>query len=273
MSSATFVEGRCEDVMAEGRMRGRFDLVFADPPFNIGHAYAEYRDNVRVEEYLDWTDDWVSAAINCLNDGGSLMVHGPHELCSYIENRFCTRRFARLGDAPMRVVNHVVLHQRFGQFTDSKLIRSHHVLLWMCRAGERWRFNRDESMTPSERLRLGDRRVARSRYGGMRPWLDVWYGPDLGRVQGNNAERWVTKNGALVDHPNQLAERYVARAVRLCTWEDDRVLDPFAGSGTTAVVCDALGRDVTTIDVGGRTLESARRRVQRGAVRDLESGY
>ena len=85
-------------------------------------------------------------------------------------------------------------------------------------------------------------------------------GPNWGRIQGNNSER----RG---DHPNQLPEAYLERLIRAYTNEGDRILDPFAGSGTTAVVSKALGRHCVTIDISPSTCRSVRERLQLGAVR------
>jgi DNA modification methylase len=79
-------------------------------------------------------------------------------------------------------------------------------------------------------------------------------------VQGNNAER---RQG----HPNQLPEVYLQRLILAYTNPGDRILDPFGGSGTTAVVADALGRDCVTCDVSEHNVASIRDRLQKGAVR------
>lgn len=93
--------------------------------------------------------------------------------------------------------------------------------------------------------------------GGQRVPGTVWGvpsdGPMWGRVQGNNAER---RPG----HPNQLPIAYIARLLRAYTNEGDRVCDPFAGSGTTAAVCQELKRHCITIDVSEESIASARER-------------
>jgi site-specific DNA-methyltransferase (adenine-specific) len=81
-----------------------------------------------------------------------------------------------------------------------------------------------------------------------------------GRVQGNNKER-------SPGHPNQLPEVYLERLIRAYTNPGDKVLDPFGGSGTTAVVAQALGRDCTTIDISMGNCKSIEARLQKGAVR------
>ncbi len=99
-----------------------------------------------------------------------------------------------------------------------------------------------------------------------RNWIDSPSdGPFWGRVQGTSKERWK-------GHPNQLPERYMERLIRAYTNVGDHVLDPFGGSGTTAVVCQALGRRCTTIDISHANCVSIRRRLERGAVRIACSG-
>ncbi len=89
---------------------------------------------------------------------------------------------------------------------------------------------------------------------GMRVPMDVWYGPYLGRVQGNNKER---RHG----HHNQIPEAYLERVIRACSNEGDLVLDPFLGSGTTVTVARALGRRSIGFEYAEATAASAWERI------------
>jgi len=52
--------GDCIEVL--GKVREPFaDLIFADPPFNIGYKYDKYKDEVKKEKYIAWTKDWMTA--------------------------------------------------------------------------------------------------------------------------------------------------------------------------------------------------------------------
>jgi len=42
------------------------DLVFADPPFNIGYKYDKYHDRKASENYLAWTRDWIGECVRVL---------------------------------------------------------------------------------------------------------------------------------------------------------------------------------------------------------------
>ena len=89
--------------------------------------------------------------------------------------------------------------------------------------------------------------------------MDVWYGPGLGRVQGNNKER----RGY---HDNQLPEAYLERVVLACSNEGDLVLDPFIGSGTTAVMARHYGRRFIGTEFSEANANSAFERVKAGSI-------
>ena len=53
---------------------GSVDLVFADPPFNIGYKYDQYDDRRASDEYLDWSRQWMAEAVRALKDDGTLWL-------------------------------------------------------------------------------------------------------------------------------------------------------------------------------------------------------
>jgi adenine-specific DNA-methyltransferase len=230
---------------------GRFDFVFADPPFNIGHPYVGYVD--RRDDFDSFTAEWIEACWAACD--GVMALHGPDDLAeAYLSHA------RRLG---MRRIAWVNWHYRFGQCRDTNWIDARaHCLVFSKRTAWKWR--PDAVVVDSDRVACGDPRVHESKRGGKRVPGTVWGvpsdGPFWGRVNGNSTER---RTG----HPNQLPERYLERLLLAYTDPGDRVLDPFAGSGTTATVAAALGRPCVTIDVSPATCRSVAARVEAGAVR------
>ena len=53
---------------------GSIDLVFADPPFNIGYAYDVYEDSVEHQQYIDWSAKWFSAVHRVLKRNGTFWL-------------------------------------------------------------------------------------------------------------------------------------------------------------------------------------------------------
>ena len=62
--------GDCIDIL--GKISQPFaDLIFADPPFNIGYKYDKYYDKVKKKNYIAWTKDWMIACKKVLKLNGS----------------------------------------------------------------------------------------------------------------------------------------------------------------------------------------------------------
>ena len=53
---------------------GTVDLVFADPPFNIGYEYDVYEDSKQEEEYLRWSHDWIGQVHRVLKPDGTFWL-------------------------------------------------------------------------------------------------------------------------------------------------------------------------------------------------------
>ena len=53
---------------------GSADLVFADPPFNIGYSYDVYEDSVEHQEYIDWCGKWIAAVHRVLKADGTFWL-------------------------------------------------------------------------------------------------------------------------------------------------------------------------------------------------------
>ena len=233
-----------------------FDFVFIDPPFNIGHNYAEYDDSISHPKYFRrMIHEIIACCELVMGPKGLLALHGPDKLVTQYQKEIQSFYHQQIA--------WIIWYYRFGQCNRGNWINNHcHCLV--STPGESYTWNPDDVLVESDRVKYGDKRVNDSERGGSRVPGDVW---EFSRIQGNNAERWDEKHGALVDHPNQLPEQYIERLILAYTNPGDWILDPCVGSGTTAVVADALGRNFIGFEIGEQTAASARKRVERGAVR------
>ena len=66
-------QGDCLERFAEVR-DGSIDLVFADPPFNIGYDYDVYDDRRDADQYLDWSRRWIAEVARVLKQAGAATV-------------------------------------------------------------------------------------------------------------------------------------------------------------------------------------------------------
>ena len=243
------LQGDCREVVPT---LGRFKMVFGDPPFNVGMAYRGYND--KRDDYPEFTAEWIKVCWDACD--GILALHGPDDLLPHFLKSAETLQ--------MRRIAWVNWHYRFGQCGRGNWIDARcHCLVFAKHAT--WTWNPEDVLVDSDRATMyGDKRIHDTENGGRRLPGTVWGVPSdgayWGRVQGNSKER---RKG----HPNQLPEVYLERLIRAYSNPGDRVLDPFAGSGTTAVVAQALGRSCVTVDISEDSCRSVEDRLEKGAVR------
>lgn len=233
------------------------DLIFADPPYNIGYAYDKYDDTRSDDEYIDWTCQWLDACSRLLAPTGSMYILIGDEYAA--ETRMHLKTLEADGQLCFR--NWIVWHYTFGQNCKAKFNRSHaHLFYAVGSAGlNKWKvsdppfvFNRQAIAVPSARqttykdpranpvgklpddtwyLRPQQPEIeGDARY--FRPDEDTWY---ISRLAGTFGER-------LAWHPCQLPEAMLERIIKLSSNESQIVFDPFVGSGTTLAVAARLKR-------------------------------
>jgi site-specific DNA-methyltransferase (adenine-specific) len=250
--------GNCIDILPKLGMK--FDFIFADPPFNIGQDYAGYDDNMEETAYGNFMATWMIYCRDTLKSNGVMALHGPDDLAlkyGWVMEYANRSQFKRIA--------WVNWHYRFGQCGRGNWIDARCHCLIYAKSPFNYTWNPDDVLVDSDRkTTYKDRRIHDTERGGQRLPGTVWGipsdGPYWGRVQGNNDER----RG---NHPNQLPEVYLERLIRAYTNPGDTILDPFGGSGTTAVVAAALGRKCITIELSEQSCQSLVERLKKGSVR------
>ncbi|MGE5294828.1 MAG: DNA-methyltransferase [Solirubrobacterales bacterium] len=232
--------GDCVEVLR--RAKEPFaDLVFADPPFNIGYKYDKYHDEKASDHYLAWTRDWIGQCVRALKPAGSIYIAIGDEYAAQI-------KLILEDEHKLSLRNWIIWHYTFGQQTKTKFARSHTHILYFVKDAKRFTFNDDVVRVISDRQKkYRDRRANPT---GKIP-DDVWN--EYARICGTFVER--------TGHPCQMPESLLARIIRVSSNEGDWVLDPFCGSGVTATVAHKLGRLYTTIDLSEDYVEAARKRI------------
>jgi site-specific DNA-methyltransferase (adenine-specific) len=221
---------------------GSVNLVFADPPFNIGYDYDVYDDRSDADHYLDWTRKWGREVQRVLTPTGTFWLAIGDEYAAELKLIFQKE----LG---FTCRSWVIWYYTFGVNCTKKFSRSHVHLFHFVKDAKKFTFNAmdkavrvpsarqlvyaDSRGNPDGRL-PDDTWILRPQDlpEGFQPDEDTWY---FSRVCGTFKERagW---------HGCQMPEQLLGRIIRVSSKEGELVLDPFAGSGTTLVAAKKLGR-------------------------------
>ena len=219
---------------------GSVDLVFADPPFNIGYTYDAYKDRLDDDEYLDWTRRWGSEVVRVLKPDGTFWLAIGDDFAAELKLIFQR-------ELKLTCRSWVIWYYTFGVNCKAKFSRSHTHLLHFVKDAKKFAFNGGAIRVPSARqLVYADDRAAENGRLPDDTWIlrpqdlpegfqadeDTWYFP---RVCGTFKERagW---------HGCQMPEQLLGRIIRACSNGGELVLDPFGGSGSTLVTAKKLGR-------------------------------
>jgi len=218
------------------------DLIFADPPFNIGYKYDKYNDKVKKKNYIAWTKDWMTVCKKVLKPHGSFYIAIGDKYAANV-------KIIAEDELGLVMRNWLIWHYTFGQQTRNKFARSHTHIFYFVNDKDNFTFNDHAVRVPSDRqLIYNDRRANPE---GKMP-NDVWTG--YSRVCGTFKERtgW---------HPCQMPENLLKRIIAVSSNPGDCVLDPFSGSGTTAAAAYQLGRNYVAIDISEKYVENTKERL------------
>ncbi|NCS87478.1 MAG: restriction endonuclease [Ignavibacteria bacterium CG2_30_36_16] len=216
------------------------DITFADPPFNLKKKYNGYKDSLEFEEYLEWCELWIKEMVRVTKPTGSIFIHNIPKWLTYyssILNKYATFRHWISWDAPSSPMG-------------KSLQPSHYGILYYVKDIKHTKFY--ELRYPHKRCRkcgylLKD-------YGGKKQGLhpfgpllsDVW--TDIHRIKHNKYRD---------EHPCQLPIHLLERIILMSTDNSDIVLDPFMGTGTTAIASKRLGRNYIGFELDNKYVSIA----------------
>lgn len=225
------ITGDCLEIM-KNIPDNSVDITFADPPFNLKKRYNGYKDNKEFNTYLAWCKQWIYEMVRITKPTGSIFVHNIPKWLTYYSNFLnevaCFKHWIAW-DAPSAPMG-------------KSLQPSHYGILYYVKDIKKRKFY--EIRYPHKRCRkcgylLKD-------YGGKKASLhpfgplvsDVW--TDIHRIKHNKYRD---------EHPCQLPIHLLERIILMSTDENDIVLDPFVGTGTTVIAAKKLGRRFIGIDI------------------------
>ena len=234
-----------------------FDLIFADPPYNLQLRNQLVRpDRSRVNAvndkwdqfesfstYDDFTTKWLQECRRILKKNGSIWVIGSYH------NIF--RVGVKIQDLGFWILNDVIWNKNnpMPNFKGTRFTNAHETLIWASKdKNSKYTFNYQSLKCLNDDLQM----------------RSTWNLPIC-----NGKERLKDKGKKV--HSTQKPEALLYRILLASTNKNDLVLDPFLGSGTTAVVAKKLGRIFYGIEKEKKYFEAANKRIKSTKV--IEDDY
>jgi site-specific DNA-methyltransferase (adenine-specific) len=231
------------------------DLIFADPPYNIKKA--EWDTFESQEEYVKWSIKWIEQAARLLKPTGTLYVCGFSEILADL--KLPASQF-------FRGCRWLVWHYKNKANLGSDWGRSHESILHF-RKNRQFKFNIDDVRISygNHTLKYPEHPQAEtSQYGKGSSKGHLWRPHPKGAKPKDVLEIPTTCNGMheKTPHPTQKPEELLRTIILASSAPGDLVIDPFLGSGTTAVVADQLKRKWKGCDISLKYCQWASRRVE-----------
>lgn len=213
-----------------------FDLLFADPPYNLTKKFGKEGFSARSSDaYEAWLDSWLQICLPLLKPTASVYICGDWRSSAAIQ---------RAGSRHFKLRNRITWEREKGRGAKAN---------WKNAAEDIWFFTVSDKFTFNLDAVKQRRRVLAPYKENGRPkdWIESRDGNFRDTHPSNiwtdiTVPFWSMPENT--DHPTQKPEKLLAKIILASTNEGDSVLDPFGGSGATAVVARKLGRHFTAIE-------------------------
>ena len=212
------------------------DLIFADPPYNIGKDFGNNKDKWdNIYEYIDWCKEWIDECFRILKDDGTMYFmtatqHMPY-LDIYVSEKY-------------NVLSRIVWAYDSSGVQSKKMYGSLYEPIIMVNksAKSKYTFNYEdilvEAKTGAKRKLIDYRKTPPQPYNTQKVPGNVW---DFSRVRYKMEE--------YENHPTQKPEEMLKRIILASSNEGDIVLDPFSGSFSTCGTAVKNNRKCIGIDL------------------------
>lgn len=223
------------------------DLIFVDPPYNIGKKFADFYDRWPSDaEYVEWAYQWIDECIRVLKPTGTLYLMTSTQAMPYFDLYVRDK---------LTVLSRIVWSYDSSGVQAKKYFGSMYEPILHCvKSKNAYCFNADdilvEAKTGAKRKLIDYRGNTPKPYNTKKVPGNVWEFPRV-RYRMDEYE----------DHPSQKPEALLERIIRASSNEGDTVLDPFSGTFTTAAVAKSLGRNSISIESQEKYLKIGLRRV------------
>lgn len=224
------------------------DLIFADPPYNIGKDFNGQKDKWKKDEdYLKWCYEWLDLCIKKLKPTGSMYVMTSTQFMPYFD--------IYLRDK-LEILSRIVWYYDSSGVQAKNYFGSlYEPILFCVKDSKNYTFNANEILveakTGAKRKLIDYRKTPPQVYSSEKVPGNVW---EFARVRYRMDE--------YENHPTQKPIALLERIIKASSNEGDLVLDPFSGTFTTCFVAKQLSRNCIGIELQEEYVKIGLRRLQ-----------
>jgi adenine-specific DNA-methyltransferase len=243
----TIYHGDVLDVLKEIKNRS-VDLIFADPPYNIGKNFNGRMDKwTSKTAYIKWVKAWLDLALLKLKDNGSLYVMMATQFQAEYDIYLSTK---------MQIMSRIIwAYDSSGVQAKTSYGSLYEPILYCVKDSENYVFNADDIMiearTGSQRRLMDYRSNPPKPYNSKKLPGNVW---QFNRVRYRMKE--------YEQHPTQKPQALLERIIKASSNKKQMVLDLFAGTFTTSSVAKQLGRKSIAIEIDEKFVKIGLRRLE-----------
>lgn len=268
METNKIINGDCIDVMSK-MPEGSIDLIVTSPPYNCAIKYDTYDDTLSMEDYWVFTKKWLVEALRVLKDDGRIAINIPIEM--NVKERggrflFNAEFYAKMMEVGFKYFGTIDLTEE-----SAHRIRKTAWGSWMS-PSQPYIYN------PKECILMGYKNSPKKLQKGEPHWVGV--PTEIEQEDGTIKTKVVYKDEDKKEFMNLVFGewQYFAdtkqmtkatfsmdiptKAIKILSYKNDIVLDPFAGSGTSCVAAETLGRRWIGIELSENYSKVARDRVR-----------
>ncbi|SHN33680.1 DNA-methyltransferase [Gracilibacillus kekensis] len=220
------------------------DYIFVDPPYNLEKKYGSYSDDMDIQNYFKWCDEWIYESIRVLKEGSYFSILNIPQ--------WSVRHFAYLVQIAdfESWITWDALSKPAG-----KIMPANYTILTFKKRGSSHKKSNEVNYLPEYMKQLADSYCLRASCVKSRgdnfhkPLTDLW--TDIHRLKHNSLR---------YDHPCQLHPKLMKRIFEVYSNPGDLILDFFNGVGTSTLTAELIGRRYIGVDLDKKYVSIARER-------------
>jgi site-specific DNA-methyltransferase (adenine-specific) len=218
------------------------DCIITSPPYNLNINYENYNDNLDYNEYLLWVESWLKESLRILKIGGRICVNIP------MENNLNNRKYI--------MNDYINIFQSLKYVTNSMVIWNKQNINSRTSWGS-WKSPSCPFLINPLEVILIYSKETRKKEGKLEN-IDITKEEFIKY----SLAVWDMQHESNRDHPAPYPEELPYRCMKMFTYQNDVILDPFMGLGTTVVVSLKNKRNYIGFDLSKKYCDIAQKKLQ-----------